>query len=72
MSATSAYIVFALFGAALFISISLMDTGVKRYLPGDKQRLIILAVGYGIQLIAVVIALCSFVPEIILKALQAM
>jgi hypothetical protein len=68
-SSLSVYIMFAVCGAALVASISLFETGIKKYIPHNKQRLTLIAIGYGIQLMAAMIAILSFVPDRIVFAL---
>jgi hypothetical protein len=65
----SVYAMFAVCGAGLMASIALLDAGMKKYIQNDKTRLILLTIGYGVQLAVVLFALFSFMPACITDAI---
>jgi hypothetical protein len=69
-SGISVYIMFLLCGAALIMSVYLLDAGVKKYIADDKRRMNILAVAYGVQIMFLMVAIFAFIPGRIVSAIS--
>jgi hypothetical protein len=69
-SSTSVYLMLLLCGAAMVMSVYLLDAGIKKYIADDRQRMNILAISYGVQVMFMMIALFAFIPGRIVSAIS--